>query len=251
MENQENKNEVVDKIKINPPKKMGFFKRLQVSVFKVENYGEFVLEKTKVAIEYFFKLMLLVAIISSIASTYQIHKIATRGFNYLKNEMPDFTLTDGKITFSEDTEAYDKDLDFYVLYSTKTEVSDSIVEDLEKKIEKYSTGIIYLPDRIVYYDGNAYSYFKYSDLISEYGLDITTKQSLIDIVDNLGIQGVDLAYFVSTFVSIYVVNCITVAFDVILVLCFRNNCFKIMWCKYAIWKTSITFNIFIDTFYIT
>ena len=220
MKKEENKNEVVENIKINPPKKIGFFKRMQISIFKVENYGEFVLEKTKVAIQYFFKLILLVAIVTAIVSTYQMNTIITKGINYLKNEMPDFNFSEGKITFSEDTEAYDKDLDFYVKYSTSSELSDSLIKDLEKKVQKYSTAIIYLNDRIVYYNGINYSYFKYSDLMSEYHLDITNKQSLIDLVDKVGIYGIDTTCFIASFIASYAVNIINVAFDVILVFLF-------------------------------
>ena len=220
MKKKENKNEVEENIKINPPKKIGFFKRVQISIFKVENYGEFVLEKTKVAIQYFFKLILLVAIVTSIASTYQMNIMVTKGINYLKNEMPDFNLSEGKLTFEEDTEAYDRDLDFYVKYSTSSELSDSLIKDLEKKVQKYSTAIIYLNDRIVYYNGINYSYFKYSDLMSEYHLDISNKQSVIDLVDKVGIYGIDTTCFITSFLASYIVNIINVAFDVILVFLF-------------------------------
>ena len=220
MKREENKNEVVENIKINPPKKLGFFKRIQVSIFKVENYGEFVLEKTKVAIQYFFKLILLVAIVTAIISTYQVHTMVTKGINYLKNEMPDFNLSDGKITFVEDTEAYDKDLDFYVRYSTSSELSDSVIKDIEKQVQNYSTAIIYLQDRIVYYNGVNYSYFKYSDLMSEYHIDITNKQNLINLIDRIGIYGIDTTCFIASFIASYLVNIINVAFDVILVFLF-------------------------------
>ena len=58
-----------EEIKINQPKKINFFKRLYISIFKVENYGEFVLEKTNVALKYFFKLMLLITIITAFVTT--------------------------------------------------------------------------------------------------------------------------------------------------------------------------------------
>ena len=209
-----------EEIKIKPPKKMSFFKRLQISIFKVENYGEFVLEKTSISVQYFFKLMLLVAIIAAIASTIQMHTIASKGYSYLKNEMPNFTLSNGKITFEADTEGYDKDLDFYVLYSTKSELSDNIINDIEKDVQKYSVALIYLQDRVIYYNGEDYFAFKYIDLLSEYNINISNKNDLVNLVDRFGIVGVDLAYFTASLISGYIVNVLTVVFDVILVLCF-------------------------------
>lgn len=209
-----------EEIKINPPRKMGFFKRIQVSVFKVENYGEFVLEKTSVAISYFFKLMLLVAIVTAIATTIQTHKVVSKAFSYLKNEMPDFTLENGIISFEEDTVGYDEDLDFYAVFSSKSGLKDDQIEALEKDVQKYSSAIIYLQDRIVYYDGESYSAFKYSDITSEYNLDITNRYDVVKLVDSLGVAGVDTTYLLATLISSYALNIITVFFDVVLVLCF-------------------------------
>lgn len=209
-----------EEIKINPPRKMGFFKRIQVSIFKVENYGEFVLEKTSVAISYFFKLMLCVAIITAIATTIQTHTIVSKAFSYLKNEMPDFTLEDGIISFEEDTTGYDEDLDFYAVFSSKNELTDSQIDELEKDVQKYTSALIYLQDRIVYYDGEEFSAFKYADIISEYNLNITNRYDVVKLVDSLGVTGVDLTYLFATLISSYILNIITVAFDIVLVLCF-------------------------------
>lgn len=209
-----------EETKINPPKKMNFFKRIYISIFKVENYGEFVIEKTSVAVEYFLKLMLLISIVIALATTVQTHIIVTKGINYLKNEMPDFKLNNGIISFEEDTEGYDKDFDFYVFYSTKSEFSDSIVNDIKKDVQKYTSALIYLQDRVIYYNGKDYAVFKYIDLQSEYNLNISNRYDLVDLIDKIGITGIDLAYFGASFLSGYIINAITIAFDVILVLCF-------------------------------
>lgn len=209
-----------EEIKINPPRKLGFFKRIQVSIFKVENYGEFVLEKTRVAVKYFFLLMLLVSIVTSIFSTYHMNTIFTKGFSYIKNEMPDFTLENGIINFAENTTAYDEDLDFFVKYATDAEYSDSILSDIEKDIRDYTVAIVYLKDRIIYYDGVDYSYFKYGDIMSEYNFEIANRQDLIKQFDSVGIAGLDVVYFCANLLSSYIVNVISVMLDVLLVFFF-------------------------------
>ena len=134
--------------------------------------------------------------------------------------MPDFTLNNGIISFDEDTEGYDKDFDFYVLYSTKSEFADSIINDLKKDVQKYSSALIYLQDRVIYYNGKDYATFKYIDLQSEYNSNISNRYDLINLVDRVGIAGMDLAFFVASFLSGYIINIITIIFDVILVLGF-------------------------------
>ncbi|MBR3697116.1 MAG: DUF1189 family protein [Clostridia bacterium] len=209
-----------EEIKINLLKKMGFLKRIQVSIFKVENYSEFLLEKTNISIKYLLKLILLVAVILAISTTVQINKIASKGLRYIKNEMPEFSLIDGEISFKEDTEGYDNDLDFYVKYSTKSELSDSIVSEIKKDVQQYSSAFVYLKDRIIIYNGGNYSVFKYSDLLSEYNLSITNRTDLINLIDKLGITGIDISFFIISFLSGYVTNIINVIFDVSLVFCF-------------------------------
>ena len=220
MESKDNKNEEEENIKINPTKKAGFFKRIYISVFKVEKYGEFVLEKTSVAIKYFFALVLLVAIILALATTIKTYTIIDKGFNYLRNEMPDFKLSNGTVIFDQDTTAYDKDLDFYVLYHTSSDVTDDSAKEIEKDIKNYSTAIIYLRDRIIYYNGENYSYFKYQDLIDQYELNISNKQDLLDLAEKTGPFSVAVIYFVVSFISMYIVNIVSIFFDVLLIYCF-------------------------------
>ena len=209
-----------EEIKINPPKKMGFFKRIYVSIFKVENYGEFVLEKTKMAVKYFFLLILLVSVVTAIFSTYHMNTIFTKVFHYIKNEMPDFTLQDGIMSFSENTTAYDEDLDFFVKYNTDVEYSSAVLADTEKEIKNYSVAIAYLQDRIIFYDGEDYATFKYEDILSEYNIQMSNKQELIKQIDSIGIIGLDGAYCAATIFSSYIVNVITVGLDVLLVFFF-------------------------------
>ena len=82
-------------------KKVGFFTRLKVAIFKLEDYGIFLGERISVALKYFFILILLVSIIISMATTYQVFKMTNKLTNYIQNELPDFTYENGKLNFSE------------------------------------------------------------------------------------------------------------------------------------------------------
>ena len=257
MKNKEKQNETVEDIKINPQKRFNFFKRIQISIFKVENYGEFVLEKTGIAIKYLFKLMLLVSFIIALVTTIKIHSIVKKGFSYVQNEMPDFTLKDGIIAFKNDTDGYDKDLDFYVLYRTQNEITDNDIKDIEKDINKYSSAIVYLNDRMVYYNGQNYSYFKYSDIIKEYDFNISNKQELLHVLERVGPVTVDVVYFVATLLSMYIVNIVTIIFDIILVFCFgiiasRLCGVNMPWAKIlSLSIYSLTLSILLNTVYTT
>ena len=219
MKNTEN-NEEVKKIKVNNSKNVGFLKRITNAIFKLENYGEFIVEKTRVAIFYFFKLMFLVSIIISAVSTYNFNTIVTKGFNYIKNELPEFNYSEGKVIFSEDTEAYDSDLDFYTIINTKSQISDSIEDELMDKVKDYTMSLILLQDKIILTEYGQAIEYNYTDLEANYNVDTLNKEELINMLDSIGIAGINITYFIASLLSVYIVNIITISVDVLLVFLF-------------------------------
>lgn len=219
MKNTEN-NEEIDKIKINNSKKIGFFKRLKNAVFKLENYGEFILEKTSISIKYFFKLILLVTIIISAVSTYNFNVIVSKGYNYLKNELPYFSYSEGKVTFEEDKEAYDKDLDFYTIINTKSEISDTIEKELINKVKDYELSLILLQDKVIFTEYGQAIEYKYIDFEEAYDIKVFNKEELVQALDNIGLVGINSTYFIASLLSTYIVNIITIFVDILLVFLF-------------------------------
>lgn len=216
MKNTDN-NEEIKQIKINNFHKKSFFKRVKYAIFKLENYGEFILEETRVSVTYFFKLILLVSIIITAVSTYNFNMIITKGFNYIKNELPDFNYSEGNLVFAEIKEAYDEDLDFYTVINTKSEIKDNIEEDLKNKVKDYELSLILLKDKLVLTEYGQAVEYKYTDLEQQYDVNTFNKQDLISMLDSIGIFGINSTYFIASLLSIYLVNIITIFVDVLLV----------------------------------
>ena len=219
MKNTDN-NEEVKQIKINNYNKKSFFKRIKYAIFKLENYGEFILERTRLSVTYFLKLILLVSIIITAVSTYNFNIIVTKGFNYIKNELPDFNYSEGNLEFAENKEAYDEELDFYTIINTKSELTDNIEEDLKNKVKDYELSLILLRDKIILTEYGQAVEYKYIDLEQQYGIEILNKQDLISILDSIGVFGINSTYFIASLLSIYIVNLITIVVDVLLVFAF-------------------------------
>ena len=57
-------------------KKIGFFKRIKIAIFKLEDYGMFLGERTSVALNFFLILILLISLIISIVSSYNFYKMS-------------------------------------------------------------------------------------------------------------------------------------------------------------------------------
>ena len=219
MKNTDN-NEEMKKIKINNPPKKGFFKRIKNAIFKLENYGEFILEKTSTSIIYFLKLMLLISIIIAAVSTYNFNTVISKGFNYIKNELPNFNYSNGKVVFDKDAEAYDKDLDLYAIINTKSIVSEGVQEELQNKVKDYESSIIFLQDKMIFTEYGQAIEYSYTDIEEQYGIKTLNKQELIEMIDSVGIMGINITYFIASILSMYIVNTITIVLDVLLVFLF-------------------------------
>ena len=61
-------------------KKLSFFERINISVFKLENYGIFIGEKFSKSIKYFLLLILMIAIIVSLLDVYDFCKVQIRNY---------------------------------------------------------------------------------------------------------------------------------------------------------------------------
>ena len=80
-------------------KKLNFFKRIKEAIFKPENYVYFASEGFLQSIKYFIKIMIVFSIIVSVAFTYKFYTIINNGVEYIKSDLPEFSLEEGILNF--------------------------------------------------------------------------------------------------------------------------------------------------------
>lgn len=200
--------------------KIGFFERVKRSIFNVEKYGEFLLEKTGVSIKYFFLLTLIISIVLAAVTTYRFGKITNRAFNYIENDLPNFTYKEGIVSFDSYAEGYDKENDFYDIIDTNPEISDEQVEAHIKKIREYSAGIIFLSNEIIINENGELGEYQYTDLEKSLGFAVENKEGLTNVINAMGIQGVVVTYFIAGILATYISNIILYFGDILLVCVF-------------------------------
>ena len=83
-------------------RKIGFFKRMFRAIKDFDEYKEYAIEKTGTSIKYFLKLMLFFSLIISIAMTIRFYSWMDEGLEYIKNNIAEFELKDGKLTVSQE-----------------------------------------------------------------------------------------------------------------------------------------------------
>lgn len=198
-------------------KKITFWERLKISIFKLEDYGTFLGESLSTALKYFFILILLVSVLISLVTTYQISKMINKMSNYIQNELPDFTYEEGKMKFAQNAEAYNEDFEFTFIVNTDSINEEQIKEYKNKIIEQ---GIILLENKVIFIADNIELEEEYKNLIDEYGLNINNKTDLINQLSQNTINTALGTYFIAGMVGNYVVNIISIAVDIFVVAVF-------------------------------
>ena len=79
-------------------KGLGFFKKVKYSIFNIEKYPELATEGIGKALTYIAKLVVILAVVLSVWTLYQTYQMINEGTNYLENEFPDFSYSDGTLT---------------------------------------------------------------------------------------------------------------------------------------------------------
>lgn len=78
-------------------KKIGFFKRLKMAIFELENYIQFISEKSGKAIFYSLKLVIILSFIIVAANAIFVYAKYNNATNYLDNIVPNFVYQDSKL----------------------------------------------------------------------------------------------------------------------------------------------------------
>ena len=201
-------------------KKLSFFERINISVFKLENYGIFIGEKFSKSIKYFLLLILMIAIIVSLLDVYDFCKIINKTFDYIKNELPDFSYADGILKADEVVEAYDQEYKFYLYINTTDEINEETLKEYKTHIYDNGFGLILLNNKLYYYLNSNQIEYSYKELSSNYSININNKNDLIQKIDNIGIVSLGIVFFLINLFISYITNFITTLSDCILVAIF-------------------------------
>lgn len=83
-------------------RKIGFFKRLKMALFELENYIKFVEEKTSKAFGFVFKMVIIFGLVISISSVCYIYTKYKSPSNYAKSVIPEFSYSNHNLVIAED-----------------------------------------------------------------------------------------------------------------------------------------------------
>lgn len=194
--------------------KIGFFTRIKFAIFKLEDYGMFLGENLKVAIKYFFVLILLVSVIVAVATTYDFYNVMNRMKNYIENELPEFTYEEGILNFSSQVDAYDEKYDFRLIINTSESIDEKQISEYKGKVNEF--GMILLKDKVIFLSNGTELEETYLKLLEGYNISINNKTDLENQISNPTINNLIGIAFIYNFIALFVSNIISTISDILI-----------------------------------
>lgn len=213
-------------------KNINFWKKIYYSIFKLNKYEDMIKEGLKKSVKYFFSLVSVVAIISSIFFTYETTNTIKEFSNYIKESLPNFKIENNELNI-EDSEAVilDKDITSQII-NGRIIINTNL--DKEKAIEEYSDLVkeenctIFLKDKVIYLINgfeiqdlndenkkNNYEY-TYEEFLAGYNLsyeEVFSKDSLIKYIESQPAT----YYWIQYFIIYFVMSVITFSLCIIII----------------------------------
>lgn len=203
-------------------KKVNFFNRVRIAIFKLEDYGLFLGERFSVALKYFLLLICIVSLIMTSLDSYDFNKMINKVYSYIESELPDFSYENEKLAVENVVEAYDEEYNFKLIIDTDSEITEDTIVKHKNKIYDSGFGLLALEEKVVYIvDGyeteETYKYF--FDMLST---EIKNKEDLNQLLqETTNMKEVLLISFVITdFIITYFTNTISIFLDILLVAIF-------------------------------
>lgn len=202
----------------NRNKKIGFFSRVKIAVTKLENYSIFLEEKTSVAVKYFFLIVLCLSIVIATVETYAIMPMLSKGMDYIRNELPEFSYANGNLEFSQKVQAYDEEYDITLIADTQEEISEENLQQYEKNIK--NVGIIFLKDKAIYKAGGGLNEYYYGEISEQYNITSLDRALLIAELENVGLMGIAVSLFLLIIFGVYILQIMNIFMDWIVIAVF-------------------------------
>lgn len=201
-------------------KKIGFFKRIKMSIFDLEKYNIFLNERLFVALKYFLKLLLVLVGIFSIITTVQFVQKIEVLFNYVRDEFPNFEYKEGTLVVDGLVDAYDRTYDAKLIVDTG-DVTEEKITQYNDVAEENGTSAVMLKDKVFIRANGVSAELKYSELLDSAGITNFTKETVVNKYNETGFMfQVGMSIFLYSFMVLYIEYLLVVLENVLIVAVF-------------------------------
>ena len=203
---------------------INFFKKVWYSITKFEQYPAMATEGLPRAIKYLVTLTIIVTIFAMIGSLLQMNKLVDSLAQYIEQNIPDFAVTDGKVTMDIEQPIIIENVEYEgidkIIVNPLAE-TDEQKEQSEKDETIVGTTIFFFKDEIILKskiddEQTARQGYTYNDFVASYtGENISTfnKTELVEYLTSQRMAQFYIRYGLSVFVYLIFLNIIYALLD--------------------------------------
>lgn len=228
--------------------KISFWKKVKISIFKLEEYQKLATQKVSSSIGYLAKLMLIFVFLISLVITYNFGKVVNQVKYYIENEIAEIHFEEDTLKVKSKDETNEaimlEDNEFLngkVIIDTR-DLNEEQVTKYEEAVKGYSNGVIILKDKLVFKTGiTAMSTaISYQEISQRYHIVKLDKQDITDMLSGTMVWTIYIAFFITMTIYLFIIYFSTVLVDALLysVLGYITGIFSRLRLKY-----SATYNI--------
>ena len=208
-------------------KKLNWFQRFYMAVFKIEDYHKFFEEKWTKALGYFTILSLIVALLFGVISSLDFSGLFERGYSFFKT-LPEFEYKDEALTENVYASGYDEEFNAFFVMDTSKDYTE-FSEITEKVKEEYGDNYIDSGIKVLVYKTTTFcDYYgeiiklNYAENLDMQGITSFSKTELIDILENGGKNQIYIFYYIYAAVVNFVSIFTTFILDIIMLAIFAD-----------------------------
>ena len=199
-------------------KKTGFFKSFWYAITNFEKYKEFAFNNSLSVFKYAVILLLLFSIIIAFSLVVPIINAFNNSMDYFKNEFPDLTYSEGKLTVDSEEPIYleDKNLDAVVVVDTNATEEEKAKYIEEQKV--HARSILIFSDELVVKNAalTSYSISEYTQLDDSLGVDTFNKQDILNNFTGDQAYKVYISIYLFVFVLILLTYTVMLFIDIVI-----------------------------------
>lgn len=198
-------------------KRIGFFKRIFLSVKEFEQYIILASEDVSVAIKYLLKLMLIFVAVVTCIFMYQFYTYFQKSITYFNENISEVHFFDGNLSVDNGEKKEIENANSvvpYILIDTDADAEE--IGKYQEKLGGYESGIIILKDKIVYKNELLSSIleYKYADIVGNYNITEFDKQDVLNFISQINNFKLYASVFVAMFIYLYIIYLASTIVDV-------------------------------------
>lgn len=198
-------------------KETSFIHKLISSIKDFEEYPHMATKPFKIVIKYLIQLMLIFTFVVTLISVFDVSKDIQNGIEYFKTQIPDLNFVNNELKAnSEEKIRIEANNIVDLIIINTNDIGEEEVNTYVLDIEKYSTGIIFLKDKIIVNTGNETIQYSYQKIADMYNIGNMTKQDMLKYITGTNLAMIYVAIFIMSFIWLFIAYLTSVLLDALI-----------------------------------